>query len=101
MRSGDADTNACFAGALVGALLGYKALPAPWIGGLNHVAGLPEKAKNIATILRAGYEQLKADKQYVGIVQFLAKIKTSAMSGTSPHKVANTHKCSFYHINPS
>ena len=35
MEGGDADTNACFAGALLGAYLGYKVLPPHWRDGLR------------------------------------------------------------------
>lgn len=36
MEGGDADTNACIAGALLGAWLGYTALPAHWRDGIGH-----------------------------------------------------------------
>ncbi|POR33670.1 Uncharacterized protein TPAR_06129 [Tolypocladium paradoxum] len=51
MRGGDADTNACFAGALVGAYLGYKALPAHWRDGLQHGAWLMRKAEGLCQLL--------------------------------------------------
>lgn len=35
MESGDADTNACVAGALLGAWVGYDRLPQYWVGGLH------------------------------------------------------------------
>lgn len=51
MRGGDADTNACFASALVGAYLGYKALPAHWRDGLQHGAWLMRKAEGLCQLL--------------------------------------------------
>ncbi|KND89444.1 hypothetical protein TOPH_05790 [Tolypocladium ophioglossoides CBS 100239] len=51
MRGGDADTNACFAGALVGAYVGYKALPAHWRDGLQHGAWLARKASGLCQLL--------------------------------------------------
>src|SRR6187402_2286036 len=36
MEGGDADTNACVAGALLGAWLGYSRLPANWEKGLHN-----------------------------------------------------------------
>lgn len=51
MEGGDADTNACFAGALLGALLGYKALPPHWRDGLRHGPWLMEKAEGMCDIL--------------------------------------------------
>ncbi|KAK7429348.1 hypothetical protein QQZ08_004160 [Neonectria magnoliae] len=51
MEGGDADTNACFAGALLGAFLGFKALPPHWRDGLRYGAWLMEKAEGLCTIL--------------------------------------------------
>lgn len=51
MRGGDADTNACFAGALVGAYLGYKTLPPHWRDGLRHGPWLMEKAEGLCQLL--------------------------------------------------
>lgn len=47
MEAGDADTNACFAGALLGAYVGYKALPPHWRDGLRHGAWLLGKAEGL------------------------------------------------------
>ncbi|KAH6692474.1 ADP-ribosylglycohydrolase-domain-containing protein [Plectosphaerella plurivora] len=47
MEGGDADTNACFAGALLGAYLGYKVLPPHWRDGLRHGAWLLEKGEGL------------------------------------------------------
>lgn len=51
MRGGDADTNACFAGALLGAYLGYKALPSHWRDGLKHGDWLMGKAEGLSILL--------------------------------------------------
>ncbi|KAF4996156.1 hypothetical protein FGRMN_4648 [Fusarium graminum] len=51
MEGGDADTNACFAGSLLGALLGYKALPPHWRDGLRHGTWLMEKSEGLCDVL--------------------------------------------------
>ncbi|RGP61468.1 hypothetical protein FSPOR_9996 [Fusarium sporotrichioides] len=51
MEGGDADTNACFAGALLGALLGYKTLPPHWRDGLRHGVWLMEKSEGLCDTL--------------------------------------------------
>ncbi|KAK4206956.1 ADP-ribosylglycohydrolase [Rhypophila decipiens] len=51
MRGGDADTNACFAGALLGAYLGYQALPDHWKHGLVHGEWLTGKAEAMCQVL--------------------------------------------------
>ncbi|KFA65926.1 hypothetical protein S40285_02403 [Stachybotrys chlorohalonatus IBT 40285] len=51
MLGGDADTNACFAGALLGAYLGYKALPAHWRNGLVHGEWLMGKAEALSIVV--------------------------------------------------
>lgn len=51
MLGGDADTNACFAGALVGAYLGFKALPPHWRDGLRHGEWLMAKAEGLCMML--------------------------------------------------
>ncbi|KAJ2905308.1 ADP-ribosylglycohydrolase [Zalerion maritima] len=51
MCGGDADTNACFAGALLGAYLGYKALPPHWRDGLNHGDWFMNKAESLSILL--------------------------------------------------
>lgn len=60
MRGGDADTNACFAGALLGAYLGYGFLPDHWKHGLLHGEWLMSKAEAMCRVLGA------LDGQYVG-----------------------------------
>ncbi|TQV98819.1 hypothetical protein V2A60_007484 [Cordyceps javanica] len=52
MLGGDADTNACFAGALVGAYLGFKALPPHWRNGLKHGEWLMAKAEGLCMTLK-------------------------------------------------
>ncbi|KAJ6781743.1 hypothetical protein PWT90_07460 [Aphanocladium album] len=51
MLGGDADTNACFAGALVGAHLGFKALPPHWRDGLRYGEWLMAKAEGLCMTL--------------------------------------------------
>lgn len=51
MLGGDADTNACFAGALVGAYLGFKALPPHWRDGLRYGQWLMAKAEGLCMTL--------------------------------------------------
>ncbi|KAH6990238.1 ADP-ribosylglycohydrolase-domain-containing protein [Ilyonectria destructans] len=51
MEGGDADTNACFAGALLGSLLGFKALPPHWRDGLRYGPWLMDKAEGLSTVL--------------------------------------------------
>lgn len=51
MEGGDADTNACFAGALLGALMGREALPDHWKNGLTHGNWLNGKAKMLLRVL--------------------------------------------------
>lgn len=50
-KGGDADTNACFAGALLGAYLGYRALPPHWKDGLRHGYWLMRKAESLSRLL--------------------------------------------------
>ncbi|KAK4463205.1 ADP-ribosylglycohydrolase-domain-containing protein [Cladorrhinum samala] len=51
MRAGDADTNACFAGALLGAYLGYSVLPGHWKRGLKNGDWLLRKAEALCKVL--------------------------------------------------
>jgi ADP-ribosylglycohydrolase len=64
MCGGDADTNACFAGALLGGYLGYHALPGHWKHGLRHEAWLMAKAEALCQVLHItkGDYDGKADK---------------------------------------
>ncbi|KAH8199360.1 hypothetical protein TruAng_006492 [Truncatella angustata] len=51
MHGGDADTNACFAGALIGGYLGFKALPQHWWNNLRHGDWLISKAEALCQVL--------------------------------------------------
>jgi ADP-ribosylglycohydrolase len=51
MRGGDADTNACFAGALLGGYLGYGLLPDHWKHGLKYEEWLLGKADALCVVL--------------------------------------------------
>lgn len=48
MEGGDADTNACVAGALVGAWVGFSRLPPHWSKGMNNVKWLVTKAEAVS-----------------------------------------------------
>ena len=54
MRGGDADTNACFAGSLLGSYLGFRSLPPHWRDGLKHGGWLLEKSEELCTVLGIG-----------------------------------------------
>jgi len=51
MEGGDADTNACIASAILGAYLGYKALPPHWRDGLRHREWLMAKTESVCQVL--------------------------------------------------
>ncbi|KAK0668407.1 ADP-ribosylglycohydrolase-domain-containing protein [Cercophora samala] len=51
MHGGDADTNACFAGALLGGYLGFAALPDHWKNGMVHKEWLAGKAELLCCVL--------------------------------------------------
>ena len=51
MRGGDADTNACVAGAFLGAYLGYGPLPGHWKHGLGNEEWLMNKAEALCRVL--------------------------------------------------
>jgi ADP-ribosylglycohydrolase len=51
MEGGDADTNACVAGALLGAYFGYKALPPYWRDGLKYGPWLMEKCEALSQMI--------------------------------------------------
>ncbi|KUI71689.1 hypothetical protein VM1G_07402 [Cytospora mali] len=52
MAAGDADTNAAVAGALLGAYLGYDAIPAHWKTGLRSGNFLLSKSRSLCMALR-------------------------------------------------
>lgn len=51
MHGGDADTNACFAGSLLGSYLGFKTLPPHWRDGLTHGEWLLRKSEALCSLL--------------------------------------------------
>jgi len=51
MEGGDADTNACIAGALVGCWVGYAAIPPHWKDGIGNGKWLLEKTEGLCQIL--------------------------------------------------
>ncbi|KAF8251777.1 ADP-ribosylglycohydrolase-like protein [Wilcoxina mikolae CBS 423.85] len=58
MAGGDADTNACVAGALVGCWVGFTALPTEWREGIQHREWLLEKTEGLAEavgVVKGGY----------------------------------------------
>lgn len=50
-EAGDADTNACAAGALLGCWLGYNSLPAQWRDGMMHLDWLVNKCDGLGYTL--------------------------------------------------
>lgn len=51
MFGGDADTNCCVAGALVGAWVGFDGLPEHWFGGLAHREWLVAKSEMLSRLV--------------------------------------------------
>ncbi|KAK3994442.1 ADP-ribosylglycohydrolase-domain-containing protein [Cladorrhinum sp. PSN332] len=51
MRAGDADTNGCFAGALLGGYCGWSGLPGHWKHGLIDGVWLQQKSEDLCTVL--------------------------------------------------
>lgn len=51
-EGGDADTNACVAGSLLGAKYGFKAIPQNWVDGLLYKDHLEEKFNHFVDLLR-------------------------------------------------
>lgn len=51
MQGGDADTNACIAGAILGAWIGYTGLPPSWREGLDHSRWLLHKCRAMEQVL--------------------------------------------------
>jgi ADP-ribosylglycohydrolase len=64
MEGGDADTNACIAGALLGAWLGYTALPAHWRDGIEHHDWLLSKCEALSCTIgiTKGLDDYKGSK---------------------------------------
>ena len=54
-EGGDADTNACVAGSILGAKFGYKSIPKKYIDGLIHKDALEEKLNNYIETLNEIY----------------------------------------------
>mmetsp|Transcript_62960 Transcript_62960/g.148331 ORF Transcript_62960/g.148331 Transcript_62960/m.148331 type:complete len:161 (+) Transcript_62960:1063-1545(+) len=50
-EGGDADTNACVAGAVVGCRLGFSQLPAGWVAELPHASWLEAHAQKLLGLL--------------------------------------------------
>jgi ADP-ribosylglycohydrolase len=51
MEGGDSDTNGAFAGALLGAYLGFNAMPSYWVNGMRHIKWLCSKAEALSQVL--------------------------------------------------
>lgn len=66
MQGGDADTNACVAGALLGAWLGYSRLPPHWERGINNREWLLKKSQ--AVLYRVGVLD-DEDGKWISIVE--------------------------------
>lgn len=62
MEGGDADTNACIAGALLGAFLGRDDLPSDWRDNLKHGVWLKKMTEGMCQILGVGYEPFVVGK---------------------------------------
>jgi ADP-ribosylglycohydrolase len=64
MQGGDADTNACIAGAVLGAWIGNTGLPPSWRNGLDHNSWLLHKCRAMEQVLGideslTGYDGVK------------------------------------------
>ncbi|DAA75228.1 TPA_exp: Uncharacterized protein A8136_1979 [Trichophyton benhamiae CBS 112371] len=53
-EAGDADTNACAAGALLGSWLGYNSLPSHWRDGMDNNDWLMQKCNSLIQVIGAG-----------------------------------------------
>ncbi|EEP77402.1 conserved hypothetical protein [Uncinocarpus reesii 1704] len=56
LAAGDADTNACVAGAFLGCWFGYNALPPHWRDGMQHFDWLTHKCNGLIEILQISRE---------------------------------------------
>ncbi|PGH27012.1 hypothetical protein AJ80_01197 [Polytolypa hystricis UAMH7299] len=54
LEGGDADTNACIAGGILGCWLGYESLPPHWRDGMAHNAWLVEKCEALSQVVGVG-----------------------------------------------
>lgn len=52
LRGGDADTNACVAGSLLGTFLGYNSLPQHWSDGMTNSTWLVGKCDALCEVIR-------------------------------------------------
>lgn len=59
MQGGDADTNGCVAGALLGAWLGYSRLPGHWLQGVHHHDWMLWKCEALSRQIGIGGELLE------------------------------------------
>ncbi|KAK5050905.1 hypothetical protein LTR84_003464 [Exophiala bonariae] len=59
MQGGDADTNGCVAGALLGAWSGYSRLPSHWVRGIQHQGWLVEKCEALSGQVGVNTEQIQ------------------------------------------
>ncbi|EFR01733.1 ADP-ribosylglycohydrolase [Nannizzia gypsea CBS 118893] len=55
-EAGDADTNACAAGALLGCWLGYNSLPSHWRDGMDNRDWLMQKCNSLIQVIGVGNE---------------------------------------------
>ncbi|KKZ66624.1 hypothetical protein EMCG_00187 [[Emmonsia] crescens] len=62
-EGGDADTNACVAGALLGCWFGYNSLPPQWRDAMQHVAWMMGKCQALSQIV--GGEELFVDHYHI------------------------------------
>ncbi|EZF60793.1 hypothetical protein H112_06264 [Trichophyton rubrum D6] len=53
-EAGDADTNACAAGALLGSWLGYNSLPSHWRDGMDNNDWLMQKCNSLIQVIGVG-----------------------------------------------
>jgi len=57
LEAGDADTNAAVAGAMIGAMVGFRGLPAQWLSQLKHTEWLTSKIKSLVDLYGICLEQ--------------------------------------------
>ena len=60
MCGGDADTNACVAGALLGCLVGYSCLPPTWANGIAHKEWLCKKTERFGRMVGIAHGNAEA-----------------------------------------